>query len=216
MIFFLKRFQKFFKRCILLVPLTSLSHPSPATRYRGNSCAIGEQRPFRLPPLSRSLDAIIRLRCISRTKSRCQYPSGTSFPHLQVCRTTITLRFRKEFAHILRLICLALFPAAGLDDGRVRRNPFHDIHPAGVRDAIGECRLDELPVVESEVFFETVHTLPVLQRIFDELGKVKNSTKKRGSGAERPKFQRDQEIVGWFRAPDHAAPPRSMSAYHPA
>ena len=111
--------------------------------------------------------------------------SRISCAPLQACRTTITLRFRKEFAHILRLICLALFPVAGLDDGRVRRNPFHDIHPAGVRDAIGERCLDELSVVESGVIFETVHAFPVLQRIFDELGKVKNSTKKRGSGAER-------------------------------
>ena len=87
--------------------------------------------------------------------------------------------FVKNSSQFFTSIFLAFFPVAGLDDGCASRNPFHDIHPAGVRDAIGERCLDELPVVESEVFFETVHTLPVLQRIFDELGKVKNSTKKK-------------------------------------
>ena len=59
--------------------------------------------------------------------------------------------------------------------------------PAEVHAATGKRRLDELSIVESEVFFETVHTLPVLQRNCDELEKRKVFYKKRGSGAERPK-----------------------------
>ena len=69
---------------------------------------------------------------------------------------------------------------AGLDDGRVRRNPFHDIPPpADVHAATGKRRLDELSVIESEVFFETVHAFPVLQRTFDKLGKREDFYKKK-------------------------------------
>ena len=44
-------------------------------------------------------------------------------------------------------------------------------HPSSVHAAIDERRLDEFPVVESGVVFETVHVLPVLQWNCDEFGK---------------------------------------------
>ena len=59
--------------------------------------------------------------------------------------------------------------------------------PADVHVAIGERRLDKLPVVEPGVAFEAVHAPPVLQWNFDELGKREDFYKKRCSRAERPK-----------------------------
>ena len=65
---------------------------------------------------------------------------------------------------------LPLLPVAGLDDLRAGREAVHDIHPAGIRAAIGERRLNELAVVEPGVAFEAVHAPPVLERDFDEFG----------------------------------------------
>ena len=75
--------------------------------------------------------------------------------------------------------CSELLPVSGLDDFRAGGEAIHDISPAGVRDAIGERRLDELSVVESGVIFETVHAFPVLQRNFDKLGKREDFYKKK-------------------------------------
>ena len=57
-----------------------------------------------------------------------------------------------------------------MDDLRLCRKAVHDVHPAGVRAAIGERRLDELPVVEPGVAFQPVNVRPLLERDFDEFG----------------------------------------------